>query len=228
VNEQPWQDSWSKRLAVRVIPALGAPLIGLLCRTLRFHDEGRAHFEAAMRGPHPPILGLWHGRILPGVFYFRRRGIVVITSQNFDGEWIARIIERFGFGTARGSSSRNASGALRQLTRHLRSGRAVAFTLDGPRGPAREAKAGALWLASLTGSPIVPYHIEATRAWTLKSWDRAQIPKPFSDVFVVIGEPVHVPRAIDEEALAGHRRRLEDALAGLVRRAESLAGRTGP
>jgi lysophospholipid acyltransferase (LPLAT)-like uncharacterized protein len=78
-------------------------------------------------------MGFWHGRILPAAFYFRRRGIVVITSENFDGEWIARIIERFGYGTARGSTSRGGVKALIQLRRNMEAGRADGFTLDGPR-----------------------------------------------------------------------------------------------
>lgn len=228
MNEPAWQASRPKRFQVSLIPWLGAPLIGLLGRTLRWQVEGREHLDHAFAAAVPPIIGFWHGRILPSVYYFRHRGIVVITSQNFDGEWIARIIERFGFGTARGSSSRNAGAALRQLIRHLRSGRSTAFTLDGPRGPLREAKAGAIWLASATGCPILPFHMEADRAWTLRSWDRAQIPKPFSTLSVVFGEPLFVPRDVDEQGIEAHRRLLEERLAALVQRAERLAGRRGP
>ena len=126
----------------------------------------------------PYILGFWHGRILPGTYYFRNRGIVVITSENFDGEWIARIIGRFGYGTARGSSSRNARAArCCSWSRDMRAGRSTAFTLDGPRGPARVAKPGAVWLASATGARSLPFHVEAERRWTLRSWDRTQIPE---------------------------------------------------
>ena len=127
-------------------------------------------------------MAFWHGRILPATYYFRRRGIVVITSENFDGEWIAGIIERFGYGTARGSTSRGARKALLQLTRDMAAGKPAGFTLDGPRGPARVAQPGAVWLAKATGNPVLPFHIEADRHWTLKSWDRTQIPKPFATV----------------------------------------------
>ena len=99
-------------------------------------------------------MAFWHGRILSGTLYFQRRGIVVITSENFDGEWIARIIERFGFGTARGSSSRGGLRAMLQLVRDMEKGKPAAFTLDGPRGPARVAQPGAIWLARATGLPI--------------------------------------------------------------------------
>ena len=139
-----------------------------------------------------PILACWHGRILTGLYYFRHRGIVALASQNFDGEWIARILERFGYATARGSTSRGGARALVQLRRELAAGHGVAFTVDGPRGPARVAQAGAVWLAGATGQPILPFHLEADRSWTTRSWDRAQIPKPFSSVAVVLGEPIEV------------------------------------
>ena len=99
-------------------------------------------------------MAFWHGRILPATYYFRRRGIVVITSENFDGEWIAGIIERFGYGTARGSTSRGGRRALLQLTRDMAAGKPAGFTLDGPRGPARVAQPGAVWLAKATGNPV--------------------------------------------------------------------------
>ena len=139
-----------------------------------------------------PILACWHGRILTGLYYFRHRGIVALASQNFDGEWIARILHRFGYTTARGSTSRGGARALVQLRRELAAGHGVAFTVDGPRGPARVAQAGAVWLAGATGQPILPFHLEADRFWTTRSWDRAQVPKPFGTVAIVLGEAVQV------------------------------------
>jgi lysophospholipid acyltransferase (LPLAT)-like uncharacterized protein len=164
-------------------------------------------------------MGFWHGRILPAAFYFRRRGIVVITSENFDGEWIARIIERFGYGTARGSTSRGGVKALIQLRRNMDAGRAVGFTLDGPRGPARVAQPGAIWLARATGNPVLPFHLEASRHWTLRSWDRTQIPRPFSTVALVVGEPLDVPPDTSDEQLEAARVDLEHRLAVLEQRA---------
>src|SRR5919199_6486229 len=101
-----WRRSPAKRLQAKLISALGYPLLGLLASTWRWRTDGADEFEAFMRGSRPPVLAFWHGRIMPATYYFRRRGIVVITSENFDGEWIAGIIERFGYGTARGSTSR--------------------------------------------------------------------------------------------------------------------------
>jgi lysophospholipid acyltransferase (LPLAT)-like uncharacterized protein len=167
-------------------------------------------------------MAFWHGRILPATCYFRDRGIVVITSENFDGEWIARIIERFGYGTARGSSSRGARKALLQLSRDMAAGRPVAFTLDGPRGPSRVAQPGAVWLAKATGNPVLPFHIEADRYWTMNSWDRTQVPRPFATVAVAIGEPLHVSGDADASGIEAARQSLEARLRTLEVRAQAL------
>ena len=225
MNTPDWHQSRFKQLQVAAIAAILYPLFALLGLTLCWRVEGREHLDALTASGTPYILSLWHGRILPLMLFFRRRGIIVITSQNFDGEWIARIIARFGYGTARGSTSRNARAALHQMVREIRAGRSTAFTLDGPRGPALEAKPGAVWLARATGAPLLPAHAEAERYWALKSWDRTQIPIPFSRVAVVIGAPLPVPRRLSDDEMEGRRRALESALEALRRRACALANR---
>jgi len=205
-------------LQARTIAAVASPLIGGLCRTLTWKVEGAEHYDAIITSGRQPILGCWHGRILTGLYYFRHRGIVALASQNFDGEWIARILERFGYTTARGSTSRGGARALVQLRRELAAGHGVAFTVDGPRGPARVAQAGAAWLAGATGQPILPFHLEADRFWTTRSWDRAQVPKPFSSVAVVLGEPIEVSGE-GEPAIARARTEIERALESLETRA---------
>jgi lysophospholipid acyltransferase (LPLAT)-like uncharacterized protein len=214
----------SRRVQARLIAFMAFPLLAVLCRTYRWRVEGAGHYQAVLDTGRQPILALWHGRILPGLHYFRNRGIVVITSQNFDGEWIAGILHRFGFGTARGSSSRGGARALVQLRRDLAIGRPAAFTVDGPRGPARVVQPGAVFLAGATGQPILPYHIESDSFWTLKSWDRTQVPKPFATVAVVIGEPIEV-RGTDERAVSDGVARLKRALGALERRAGRIGGR---
>src|SRR5688572_73894 len=150
--------SAKQRLQARLIAAAGYPLMSALGATLRWRTEGLEHYDAIVKGGRQPIMAFWHGRILPATYYFRRRGIVVITSENFDGEWIAGIIERFGYGTARGSTSRGGLKALLQLVRDMEQGKPAGFTLDGPRGPARVAQPGAVWLAGATGNPLLPFH----------------------------------------------------------------------
>ena len=217
-----WRDSRAKRFQAKLISSLGYRIVALLGSTLRWKTEGLEHFDAIVRSGHQPVMAFWHGRILPATYYFRRRGIVVITSENFDGEWIAGIIERFGFGTARGSTSRGARKALLQLKRDMAAGKPAGFTLDGPRGPARTAQPGAVWLAKATGNPVLPFHLEADRYWTINSWDRTQIPKPFATVSLVIGEPLEVPRDLDDHAIEQARVDLQERLARLEPRAAAL------
>ena len=214
-----WRESPWKRLQATLISIVGYRLVSLLGSTLRWKIDGLHHFDEIVRAGRQPVMAFWHGRILPATYYFRRRGIVVITSENFDGEWIAGIIERFGYGTARGSTSRGARKALLQLTRDMAAGRPAGFTIDGPRGPARIAQAGAVWLAKATGNPVLPFHLEANRSWTVNSWDRTQIPKPFSTIAIAMGEPFTVPADADDETIERAQRTLEERLTGLESRA---------
>jgi lysophospholipid acyltransferase (LPLAT)-like uncharacterized protein len=210
-----WKQSASKRAQVAAIAGLGYPLINALGHTLTWRVEGMEHLDAIRAQGRQPVMAFWHSRILHATFYFRRRGIVVITSENFDGEWIARIIERFGYGTARGSTTRGGIKAMKQLVRDMQEGKPAGFTVDGPRGPARVVQPGAIWLAKETGNPVLPFHLEAARHWTLGSWDRTQIPKPFSTVALVVGEPLYVAADATAEQIEQARARLESSLRAL-------------
>jgi lysophospholipid acyltransferase (LPLAT)-like uncharacterized protein len=214
--------SLAQRLQIATIAAIGYPLMSLLGRTLRWRVDGLQHFEGVLASGRQPVMAFWHGRIFPATVYFRGRGIVVMTSENFDGEWIARIIERFGYGTARGSTSRGGRRALLQLVRDMKAGRAAGFAVDGPRGPARVAQPGAVWLAGAAGQPLLPFHLEASRYWELRSWDRTQIPKPFSTVALVVGEPIAVGSDLADSELEAVRVELEARLRTLEARALDL------
>jgi lysophospholipid acyltransferase (LPLAT)-like uncharacterized protein len=220
-----WRTSWIKCARLAAIAGVGYPLVNALGHTLRWRVEGLEHLDAIRASGRQPVMAFWHGRILSATFYFRRRGIVVITSENFDGEWIARIIGRFGYGTARGSTSRGGLKAMLQLVRHMEQGKPAGFTLDGPRGPARVAQPGALWLAGKSGNPVLPFHLEASRAWTLGSWDQTQIPRPFSTVALVIGAPIEVQAEATDADMERHRSELEVTLRRLEERAFGVLGR---
>jgi lysophospholipid acyltransferase (LPLAT)-like uncharacterized protein len=140
-----WQQSARKRAEVAAIAAAGYPLLSALGSTWQWRMSGAEHDRGILARGHQPILAFWHGRIPAATLYFKRRGMVVITSENYDGEWIARIIKKFGYGTARGSTSRGGARALLQLVRDVKSS-SVAFTVDGPPGPAEVAQQGAVWL----------------------------------------------------------------------------------
>ena len=214
----PW-----RQFQAAAIAAIGVPVVEALGGTYRWVYAGTRHFDEVVERGRQPILALWHGRILAATLFFRDRGIVAMTSENFDGEWIARILERFGFRTARGSTSRGGARALVQLRRDLAAGRPAAFTVDGPRGPARVVQPGAVWLAGVTGHPILPYHIEANRYWSARSWDRTQVPKPFSTVALAIGAPLRIsdtrPATIDagQALLAASLVDLEERALGMLR-----------
>jgi lysophospholipid acyltransferase (LPLAT)-like uncharacterized protein len=222
MTAESWTGSPVKRAEAKLIAVVGYRLIAALGATLTWYTEGLEQFEAITGRGQQPIMAFWHGRILPATYYFRNRGIVVITSENFDGEWIAGIIERFGYGTARGSTTRGGRKALLQLTRDMAAGRPAGFTVDGPRGPARVSQPGAVWLAKATGNPVVPFHLEASRYWSMKSWDRTQIPKPFSTVALVVGAPIYVRPDADDEAIEAARATLDQRLFGVEQRALEL------
>ena len=158
---------------------------------LRFRREGKA-----------VIFVLWHEHLLPLVLVHQRRGTstVALVSEHSDGEYIARMIERFGVGTVRGSSTRGGIQGLKGLIRAAREGHDLALTPDGPRGPARSFKPGALLAAQLTGLPIVPLAAGASAAWRVGSWDRFMVPRPVSVVRVAYGEPRWVGRDTGREA----------------------------
>jgi hypothetical protein len=208
----------AQRAKAALIAALAAPVVGALGRTYHWIEDGAEHLAAVDAAGRAPILALWHGRILPATLYFRDRGVVAMTSQNFDGEWIARLMRRFGYAQARGSTSRGGSRALIEMKRALGDGRTVAFTVDGPRGPAKVAQPGAVWLAGASGHPILPFHIESSARWTARSWDGSQVPKPRATVAIAIGAPVHVPPDLEDAALEQHRLELQAALEGLESR----------
>jgi len=213
-----------KRRKAALIGVVGWPVIEGLGATYRWHTVGGEHRDRARAGGRAPILAFWHGRSLAAILYFRDSGVTAMTSQNFDGEWITRIMVRFGHQTARGSTSRGGSRALVELRRALEAGRTAAFTVDGPRGPAKIAQAGAVWLAGASGHPVLPVHFEATRAWTLGSWDRHQVPKPGSLIVVAFGEPVFVP-STEPAVVEARRLDLDHALARLELQARETAVR---
>jgi lysophospholipid acyltransferase (LPLAT)-like uncharacterized protein len=211
-----------RQFKAAAIATIGVPVVEALGATYAWRETGVEHLRRVTAAGQQPILALWHGRILAATLYFRDRGVVAMTSENFDGEWVAQLMRRFGYHAARGSTSRGGARALAQLRREMAGGHATAFTVDGPRGPARVAQPGAAWLASATGNPIVPFHIEADQSWTVGSWDRHQVPKPGSVLAIAIGPPILIaPKAGDEDIEAG-RARVEQSLGDLEAQAKAL------
>jgi len=130
--------SFKERLLIRAADLGFFVLIKLIGATVKFEIEGWENWEAATRDGKLPIYTFWHNRVFLGTYFWRRRRIVVMTSRSLDGEYIARFIQRFGYGAARGSSTRGATGAVVEMVRLMRAGSPAGFTIDGPKGPRNE------------------------------------------------------------------------------------------
>jgi lysophospholipid acyltransferase (LPLAT)-like uncharacterized protein len=199
----------------------------LIGPTLRFEVVG-VHNAIQIRSSGEPCIGaFWHRCIFPAVWIWRNRGIVVLNTVNFDGQWTRRVIERLGFGTAQGSSTRGAIEGLAAMARHLEAGTHVALTIDGPRGPRFVAKPGAVILARRTGNPVSVFHIALSRAHTFKkSWDQFQLPYPFSRAVMFVAPPISVPTDADSEAMKQKQAEVQAALEHVRDLAESWFGLT--
>ena len=205
-----------RKLYFGVIGWTGWILIHLLACTWRWEIHGYQHFEKLQQKELPIIYAFWHECILAATYFWRNRGIVVLTSENKDGEYIAHVIRRFGYGSSRGSTSRGAVKGTIGLIRTLKQGEPVAFTVDGPRGPRHIVQQGVTWLAGYSQHPILPFHIRSSRTKTLNSWDRFQIPMPFSRLRIDIAEPIFVDKDSSEEVLESKRIELESVLLRLA------------
>ena len=205
--------SWKDRLLIRTADIAFFLLIKIIGSTIRWQVEGWEKWEAANREGRLPIYTFWHNRVFAGTYFFRGRGIVIMTSQSFDGEYIARFIQRLGYGAVRGSSTRGAVGAVVEMARLMKAGCATGFSIDGPKGPRYVAKMGAVLLAKKTGHPILPFTLIADSFWEAKkSWDGFQVPKPFTRVTLKIAAPMFVPPDADEDLLSAKRDELQQKL----------------
>lgn len=215
-----------QRLAIGAITTAGTVAIRTIGATLRLsihiEEGGPADFYT-----RPLILCFWHEAIFTSTYAFRNQQISVLTSQSFDGEYIGRIISNFGYMPVRGSSSRGGARALLQSRRVLEKGLSVAFTTDGPRGPALVAKPGPITLARSSGVPLAPFHVAVERAWRLHSWDRSVVPKPFSRALLWIGREIRVPRTAGDADMAMYQRELQAELERVRELAEANVGRAG-
>ncbi|HEY0547281.1 MAG TPA: lysophospholipid acyltransferase family protein [Pyrinomonadaceae bacterium] len=218
---------FKKRLMIRAADLVFYFLIRVIGRTVRFTVEGWENWEAASKDGQLPIYTTWHNRVFLSTYFFRRRRIVVMTSRSFDGEYIARFIQRFGYGAARGSSTRGGVGAIVEMVRLMRAGSPAGFMIDGPKGPRYEAKPGAVLLAKKTGFPVLPFNLAAQKFWEAKSWDAFQVPKPFTRARVLIAPPIYVPADADEATLAAKRDELQRALDDLNRRGDEWRAKAG-
>lgn len=215
------KSSLRQRLLIWLITWTGYLGIKLICPTLRWSvssEDGGPVDDA----PGPVIFTFWHRCVFMATYHYRHRGIAVMTSSSFDGEFIARIIEKFGYSAVRGSSSRGGVRALLGMHRDIRAGHSAAFTIDGPRGPVYVAKPGPVLLARNTQVPILCFHIAVDKCWTLNSWDRFMIPKPFARAVVRVGKLIQVPSGLDSGSLEGWHAQMQATLDRIREEAERM------
>ena len=218
--------SLAQRIAIAIVARLTAAIIALIGVTLRFEtiaEEG----AIPARPPAKGIFCFWHQCTLLCAWYFRKFRCSIIISQSFDGELIARTLGLLGYNSVRGSSSRGGAAGLLALQSVLQQGQAVVFTADGPRGPIYQTKIGPIKLAQMTAEPIGSFYLLPEKKWTLNSWDRFFIPKPFSRVIVSWARAIpSVPATAEPSQLELHRQQLNDALERARLQAEAHLTRT--
>lgn len=196
------QYSLSRRMQIPLIAGAAIALVRTLGPTLRYEVLGWQNVERVYAGGKQCVFSFWHCAIFGVVWWARGRGIVVMNSTNFDGQWTRKLIEHLGFGTAQGSSTRGGLRGLAVMAQRLEEGKDAAFTIDGPRGPRFVAKPGPAMLARRTACPIMTFHVAYERARTFEStWDGFQLPRPFSRVVMAFAPPIQVPADADRAVL---------------------------
>ena len=206
-----------------LVATLGEWVARLFASTWRYHVEDGPEYRSALANGERFVYAFWHSGILPGALLHRDEGIAVLVSRHRDGELITRLIQRLGYVTARGSSTRGGDAGVRELLAWAEQGRQLAVTPDGPRGPAEQVKPGLVYLAARTGRRVVPIGFGARPAWVLRSWDRFRVPRPFARVCVTHGDPLTLD-AHDDAAVALARDEIDSALTAVTREARRRVG----
>src|SRR3989338_2174304 len=210
-----------KNLKFIIVGILGAWLIKLLAFTIRIDDEPKGFNEKTKT--YHAIYAFWHCMMLIPAYVGRKSKIQVLISQHSDGEYIAQVINRLGFGVVRGSTTRGGIRALKALVDKIREGCPVAITPDGPRGPRFVVQTGVIYLGKKTQLPVIPVVVGLSSYWELPSWDRFRIPKPFSRALMFYGDPIQIPSNINEEEMERYRLLLEQTMKEMTEKADILA-----
>jgi len=208
------------KLALFLVSWMGPVLVYLLGTTLKIEFPGRGKLSLIKRESKSVIHTFWHGRMLILAYTHRWRKIHILISQHRDGEYIARIIEMLGFVSVRGSTTRGGTQAIFEMCRKATGGYDVGVTPDGPKGPGFKVHPGTIYIAQRSGLPIVPITSSAEHRWTLPTWDRFIIPRPFSKAVVMLGDPILVPTDSGAQELEAIRTDLEKRLRQLTQRAD--------
>ncbi len=217
--------SFKERLLIRLISNALFLLIYVIGKTVRFEKvqgwkesdiEGYENFDTVYEQEIPSIIAYWHNRIFLMTYFWRKYDGATLSSQSFDGEYTARVAQKLGYGVIRGSTSRGGAKALKRMVKLSKKGTRMTFTVDGPRGPRYKAQSGVVHFAKRSNLPIIAVLIEAKNFWTTNSWDKLQIPKPFTKAKVFISEPVFVAKTANKRQLDEKQKELQTKLDELV------------
>ncbi|MCG6140283.1 lysophospholipid acyltransferase family protein [Leptospira mtsangambouensis] len=202
-----------RRFLVWLLPLIVVWFQRLIGFTSRFRFLTNEQYEELFKNKKPFIYSIWHTNVLYSPYLHRGKNVAVLISESKDGDYINQVVHRFGNTSVRGSSSKGGSKALKAVIQHLKKGLPAAFTPDGPRGPAFILQPGIIAAAQVTQVPIVPFHYECSRQWILeRAWDKHRVPKPFTTFVVSYGEPISVPRNLNEEEFEQMRLKVERAM----------------
>lgn len=213
-------------LLLRVVPKLLSWIMRLWFGTCRVTVHNGDIMSSINRGETNIVASFWHYSIIYIFYFVRNYSATAMVSSSRDGEYIARLAGELGFNTVRGSKNNKGVEALKGMLRAVRAGDNGAIVADGSQGPARKAQAGALLVGAKTGKPVVPMVWAASSYFTIKSWDKTAIPKPFSRIDLYFGEPMYLPRKVSADELEQYRGLLEKNLNELYSKAWSLYGKT--
>jgi lysophospholipid acyltransferase (LPLAT)-like uncharacterized protein len=204
---------WHRRIQIPIIAAIVYAVIRTLGPTLRYEVIGRRHADQQWATKQPIIWAFWHRVIVPIAWFGRNRGIVIMNTTAFDGQWTRKVIEWLGYGTAQGSSSRGGLRGLAVMSQRIAEGLDCGFTIDGPRGPRYVAKVGPVLLARMTGAPIMVFHVGVDRGITIeKTWDHFLLPRLFARTILIGGPPIHVPKDADADLIKAKHEEMQNAL----------------
>ena len=220
---------WRRKQAYNLLPLLShvaSALVRGFGATLKTRFTGHLPVLDMVESGEPFILVFFHGRLFILIYYLRNWPIVIMLSISYLGELQTRILHNFGYTTIRGSRSRGGPRALAGIVGVVRNGKIGVFAVDGPRGPYREVKPGAVFVAKKLGVPIVPVTTSAWPSVTLGwVWDRFFLPLPFGRTIVHLGEPILLDADLSEESISSDCQRIGEVLAKLEIEADGLTGR---
>jgi lysophospholipid acyltransferase (LPLAT)-like uncharacterized protein len=210
-----------QRLQLALVTSIVSAFIAVVGRTLRIEFSWEEGSIGSMDNVYPGIYPFWHRCVLGATWIFRQRNFAVLTSQSRDGEFIARVIERFGYVPIRGSSSRGGQRGLLEMRSFVLNGGGAAFTIDGPRGPRYVAKKGPVILARTTGVPITAFYVAMEKPWVINSWDAMMIPKPFSRAYIRVARKIFVADGADDDRQAAAHAEMQQSLERVTAYAEA-------